>query len=197
MQRQLVGQVATLGHLDRVDFTDEVGDRGVGCGQLLAEAFAAVHPVDRRVVTEFGDEVAGMLRDRRVRVVVDLAAGDDRHPLVEQTRERADHARLRLPSLAEEDHVVARQQRVLQLRHHRVLVARHAREQRLARSNLLDGVLANLLLDGPRHPPRLAQRTQRRREMCRSIHCRVSHGPNLALRPRTRLAERRRRARRC
>ena len=63
-----------------------------------------------------GDEVAGVLRHRVVRVVVDLAAGDDRHPLVEQAGERADHAGLGLAALAEEDHVVAGEQRVLELR---------------------------------------------------------------------------------
>ena len=38
VQRELVGEVAALGHLDRVDLADEVGDRRVGRGQLLAEA---------------------------------------------------------------------------------------------------------------------------------------------------------------
>ena len=50
VQRELVGEVAALGHLDGVDLADEVGDRGVGRGQLLAEAVVAVHPVDRGVV---------------------------------------------------------------------------------------------------------------------------------------------------
>ena len=50
VERELVGQVATLGHLDRVDLTDEVGDRRVGGGQLLAVAVVAVDPVDRGVV---------------------------------------------------------------------------------------------------------------------------------------------------
>ena len=44
VQRQLVGQVAALGDLDRVDLADEVGDRGVGGGQLLAVAVVAVDP---------------------------------------------------------------------------------------------------------------------------------------------------------
>ena len=94
--RQLVGEVAALGDLDRVDLADEVGDRRVGRGQLLAEAVVAVHPLDRRVVAVLGDEVAGVLRHRAVRVVVDLGAGDDRQPLVEQVDERADDAGLRL-----------------------------------------------------------------------------------------------------
>ena len=50
VDRQLVGEVAALGDLDRVDLADQVGDRRVGRGQLLAEAALAVHPLDRRVV---------------------------------------------------------------------------------------------------------------------------------------------------
>ena len=129
---ELVGEVAALGHLDRVDLADEVGDRRVGRGELLAEAAVAVHPLDRRLVAALGDEHAGVVRDRVVRVVVDLAAGDDRHPLVEQRGERADHAGLRLAALAEEDHVVAGEQRVLELREDGVLVADHAVDERLA-----------------------------------------------------------------
>ena len=44
---ELVGEVATLGDLDRVDLADEVGDRRVGRRELLAEAAVAVHPLDR------------------------------------------------------------------------------------------------------------------------------------------------------
>ena len=57
VQRQLVGQVAALGDLDRVDLADQVGDRRVRRGQLLPEAVVAVHPRDRRVVAVLGDEV--------------------------------------------------------------------------------------------------------------------------------------------
>ena len=157
VQGELVGQVAAFGDLDRVDLADEVGDRRVGRGELLAVPVVAVDPGDRRVVAQLGDEVAGVLRHRVVRVVVDLAAGDDRHPLVEQAGERADHAGLRLPPLAEEDHVVAGEQCVLELRHHRVLVAGHPGEQRLAGGDLLDRVLANFLLHRARHPAGCAQ----------------------------------------
>jgi hypothetical protein len=59
VQGQLVGQVAALGHLDRVDLADQVGDGGVGGGQLLAEALVAVHPVDGGVVALLGHQVAG------------------------------------------------------------------------------------------------------------------------------------------
>ena len=38
VQGELVGQVAALGHLDRVDLADQIGDRRVRGGELLAEA---------------------------------------------------------------------------------------------------------------------------------------------------------------
>ena len=38
VERELVGEVAALGDLDRVDLADQVGDRRVGGGELLAEA---------------------------------------------------------------------------------------------------------------------------------------------------------------
>ena len=122
----------------------------------------AVHPGDRGRVAVLGDEVAGVLADRRVRVVVDLAAGDDRHPLVEQAGERADDPRLGLAALAEEDHVVAGEERVLELRHHRVLVAQDTLEQRLAGSDLGDGVAPDLLLHRHRGPAGGQELTQGR-----------------------------------
>ena len=50
VERQLVGEIAAFGDLDRVDLADQVGDRRVGRGELLAVATAAMHPFDRRVV---------------------------------------------------------------------------------------------------------------------------------------------------
>ena len=59
VDRQLVGEVAAFGDLDRVDLADEVGDRRVGRRELLAEAAVAVHPLDRRLVAALGDEHDG------------------------------------------------------------------------------------------------------------------------------------------
>src|SRR5690606_25927939 len=107
-----------------------------------------------------GDEVAGVPRHRVVGVVVDLAAGDDRHPLVEQPDEGADHAGLRLAALAEEDDVVPGEQGVLELGQDGVLVAEHRRDQLLPGGDAGDGVAADLLLHrdgGPARGPELAQ----------------------------------------
>ena len=157
VEGQLVGQVATLGHLDGVDLADQVGDRGVGRRQLLAEAVLAVDPVDPGVLAVLGHQVPGVLRDRVVGVVVDLRTGDDRHPLVEQVHERADQAGLGLAPLAQEDDVVAGQEGVLELGDDRVLIAQHAREQWLAGADLGDRVAPQLLFDRAGHPSGLAE----------------------------------------
>ena len=160
---ELVGQVAALGDLDGVDLADQVGDRRVGRGQLLAEAPLPVDPLDRRLVGPFGDQHRARGARSVVRVVVDLAARHDRHPLVEQRGERADHARLRLAALAEEDHVVAGDERVLELREDRLLVADDAFDELASLGDAYQRVLAHLFLDGPRHPPAGPQLAERSR----------------------------------
>ena len=60
--------------------------------------------------------------------------------------ERAQDARLRLPAQAEQNEVVPRQQRVDDLRHHRVFVADDAGEQRAALTEAVEQVLAHLVL---------------------------------------------------
>ena len=88
-------------------------------------------------------------------IVVDLAAGDDRHPLVEQVDERADHAGLRLATLAEEDDVVRGEQRVLELRAGRCPRSRRRRRRPASPAAIArDRVLAHLLLDRAARPSR-------------------------------------------
>ena len=96
MDRQFVGQVPALGDPDRVDLADEVGDGGVGRGQLLAVAVAAVDPGDRQVLARLGQEVLGEAGDRVEGVVVDLGVGDHGQPLVEQAHHGSDDPRLGL-----------------------------------------------------------------------------------------------------
>ena len=102
----------------------------------------------------------------RVRIVVDLTAGDDRHPLVEQAGERADDARLGLAALAEEDHVVTGEQRVLELRHDGVLVAENAVEQGLTSGDAGDGVAPDLFFHRGRLPARGLQIAEGVSECC-------------------------------
>ena len=59
VERQLVGQVATLRDLDRIDLADEVGDRDIGRRQLLGVAPVAWQPVDGGVVAVALEDPAG------------------------------------------------------------------------------------------------------------------------------------------
>ena len=127
-----VAERAPLRDLDRVDVTDEVAHAGVGCRQLLAVALAAVLPRHLRPVPLRGDDPPASRAYRVVGMVVDLAAGDDRRPLVQQCHQRADQSGLALAALAEQHHVVAGQDRPFHLREHGVVEADDPREAHLA-----------------------------------------------------------------
>ena len=147
VDRELVGEPAPLGHPHRVYVTDQVADGDIRRRQLLDVALVAMHPRDLRVVTLLRDRCAGGGGDRREGVVVDLAAGHLRQPFVEERDERADHARLRLTALSQEDQVVTTEQRVHQRREHRVVVAEHALADALAGAQAPQEVCAQLLAD--------------------------------------------------
>ena len=153
VDRQLVGEVAALGDLDRVDLADEVGDRRVGRRELLAEATVAVHPLDRRLVAALGDAACRACDEIGWygSSLISLPATIGIHSS-SRFDERADDARLRLAALAEEDHVVAGEQRVRELRQHGVFVADDAVDERFARRQLAHRVRADLFLDWPRRP---------------------------------------------
>ena len=161
VQRELVAQVAALGHLDRVDLADQIGDRRVGRGELLAVAGVTMDPVDRGGVAMFLHERTRVGRDGVVWVIVDLGPLDDRHPFVEQIGQPADHPRLRLTALTQKDHVVTGEQCVLQLGQNGVLVAEHGGHDRVAVADAIDGVAPKLLRHRNGRPSARLQLTQR------------------------------------
>ena len=105
----------------------------------------------RRVAVALDDGPGGRA-DRGERVVVELAAADDRQPRIEQPDEQARHPGLGLAALAEEDEVLAGQDRVLDGRDDRLLVADDAREDLRRPREASQEVGPQLLLDGPRSP---------------------------------------------
>ena len=118
-----VAQRAALGDLHRVHVADQVGDAGVGRGELLGVPLVAVPPLDRQRVAELDRAAARLVGDRLVGVLAELGAADDRRPLVEQADQGAQQPGLALAALAEEHHVVAGDQRPLELRDDGVLEA--------------------------------------------------------------------------
>ena len=111
-----VPEAAALGDLDRVDVTDQVGDAGVGGGQLLGVALAAVPPLHRQVVAELLGPPDRLRRDRRVRMFAQFRPGDHRRPFVKQPDQRPQQPGFALAAFAEQNEVVARDQRALHLR---------------------------------------------------------------------------------
>ena len=144
---QLVGEVAALRDLDRVDLADEVRDRDVGGGQLFAVAGLAADPADLDRVAVPLDQVEAAPADGTEGMIVDLAARDHGHEFVQQAHERAHDPALRLAALAEHDDVVAGDDRVGELGQDRVVVAHDAGEQLLAGAEAGQEVAAHLLLD--------------------------------------------------
>jgi hypothetical protein len=156
-----VTQGPALGHLHRVDVTDQVADAGVRGGQLLAVAVAGVAPDDRQVLAELFGQPPAPGTHRHVRVVVDLASGHRGRPLVEQPDQGPDQPGLTLAALAEQDHVVTGQQGPLEVREHRVPEADDPGETVLAGPHPGQQVLPDLLFDAPVHVAVRAQFTQR------------------------------------
>ena len=143
-----VAEGPALGYLHRVDVADQVADAGVGRGELFAVPLGPVPPRYGQVIAELRLKTAATGADRRVRVVVDLAAGDGRRPLVEQFAEGADKPRLPLAALPEQDDVVARKQGALDMGEHSLVEANDAREPFLSRAHAREQVLSDLLLHG-------------------------------------------------
>ncbi len=153
MDGELVAERASRGDLHRIDVADQVGDRDIGRRELLDVAIVAVHPGDRRLVA--------LLRHAAARAYAETGANGSSWISLPATigshssssaAELADHARLRLPAFAEEDQVVAAEQRVLDRGHHRVVVAEDAVEERLGRADARQQVRAQLLAQRSRLP---------------------------------------------
>ena len=115
---------------DGVDVADDVGDGHVRRGQLLDVALLGGEPGDRRLVPALGHEVAAAAAERTEGVVVDLAPGHHGQGGIEQGGEAAQEPALGLAAQAEQDHVVAREDRVRDLGHDGLVVAEDAREER-------------------------------------------------------------------
>src|SRR5439155_17397330 len=156
------GQVPTLRDLNRIHLADQIRDADVGCGQLLRVAILGSDPGNGRLVAMLLDQPHREGRYGLEGVVVQLGARDGRDPWIEECNQRTGDAALGLPTLAEQDHVLARQDSVLDLGQDRLVVAKDPRQQRLAAADLVEQVGPHLLLDRARPPPRAAQLTEGR-----------------------------------
>ena len=145
-------RVRPCGDPDRVDVADQVADAGVRGGELLAVPHrrgAARRPAGRRRASAASRREAGRERvygcsfssEPAITGVHSSSSAD----------QRADQPGLALAALAEQHHVVAGEQRPLDLGQHGVVVADDAGEARLAGAQPGQQVVAQLLLDGAVH----------------------------------------------
>src|SRR5260370_513344 len=117
-KRQRMGEVGgSAGGTNGMDMADNVGESDMGSGELLDEALVAGHPGDGRVVAVFGNFLAAGAADGPERIVIDLAAGHNGNFGVQQLHEAAQNAALRLSAQTEENEIVARKERIHDLRH--------------------------------------------------------------------------------
>ncbi len=92
------------------------------------------------------DALAAGAADRRVGIVVNLAAGNRGNFGIQQRGQAAQDARLGLPAQSQQDEVVPRKQRIDDLRDHRFFVAVNAGEQRIALFQARQKIFAQFLL---------------------------------------------------
>ena len=113
MDAQLAADgMAAFRSFDGVDVADYVGYRHVGRGKFLDISGIPVTKIDGGLIAEFLNEVATSPADRSKRVIVDLATGDYWNHVVQQRGQLAQDSTLGLAAEAQQDHIVARQNRI-------------------------------------------------------------------------------------
>ena len=149
VHRELVAELQTRsGRLDRVDVANHVGDGDVRRRELLHIPGLAREPGDGQLVSLGGQAAAARRTEGRERVVVNLAAGDDRDFRIELIGQRAEEPRLGLTAQTEENEVMFGEQGVGDLRHDALVIADDAPEQGLAGAQARNRIGAQFLFHG-------------------------------------------------
>src|SRR5207253_1843728 len=104
-------------------------------------------PRDRSCILFARDQLPAAAADWRIRVVVDLASRNIGRLRVKQPGERAQDAALGLPPQSEQDEIVARQDRVYDLRHNGIVVTHDSRKYWTSLAQARHQVLAHLVFD--------------------------------------------------
>src|SRR5262249_27185083 len=126
-------------------------------GQFLHVALVAVHPGDWGLFGLRRDHIATPPANRRIWVVMNLAAGDVRSPLIQQCGELTDQPCLRLPAQSKKNEIVPREHCVDHLRYNRVVVAENPGKQRFPTLDLTDQIIAEFVLDSAGGEPLLRE----------------------------------------
>ena len=115
---------------DGIDVTNQIRDGDIGRRQLFHVAIIRREISNGRTVAEARDFVAAAPANRCIRVVVDLASGEVRHVRIEQRGQCPQDTAFGLAAESEENKIMARKQRVDDLRYHGIVIADDSREDR-------------------------------------------------------------------
>src|ERR1019366_5519668 len=130
---ELIAQGAPrAGRLDGVHVAEDVGDGDVGRREFFDKARIARKPSDGCGVTTLGNQVAARAADRRLWIVVNFATGDVGNFHVQEIDQPAQDAALGLAPQTEKNEIVAREDRVGDLRQNSLFVTVNAGEERLS-----------------------------------------------------------------
>src|ERR1017187_9230976 len=116
-------------------------------------------PGNRRGVSFFSNQLAASPADRHIRVIVDLATGDVRHLRIKQSSQSPQNSALSLAAQPEENEIMPRQDRVYDLRHHRVVIANDARKYLAAFAQPRHKIVAQFIFYPPRSESLCSKRT--------------------------------------
>ena len=153
MYRQLVRQIPPLGNLNRVNLPNQIRHRNIRRRQLLAIPLLPTHPHNRRVIPLRLQDPPALRANRNQRIAIQIAPRQRRHCLIQQPDHMPNKPRLSLPPLPQQNHILPRQNRILQLRNNRILKPDYPRKQLLPRLNLANQIPPYLFLDAARHIP--------------------------------------------
>ena len=100
-------------------------------------------------VAELRNPVPAAAADGRVRIVVNLAAGNVGHLRIEQRGQSSQDAALGLTAQSQQNKIMTRKNGIDDLRHHGIVVADDARENRPALAKFRHQVVAQFVLHAP------------------------------------------------
>src|SRR5580692_2533474 len=147
VNRHLAAQfVPAARGLDGIDVANQVGDGYIGRGQLFNVAVFLREIRDGSGIAELRDFVPAAAADRRIGIVVNLAARDVRSLRVEQRGKGAQNAALGLAAKSQQNKVMPRKDRIDNLRHNGIVIANNSEEDWSDLAKFRHQVIAQLVL---------------------------------------------------
>ena len=148
MDREFAAQLlSAASRFDRINVADEVGDSDVGCGQFLDVALFGRQIGDLGFISLSADPVTARPAKGRVRIVMDFASCDVGRLRIEQASKCPQDSTLCLATQAQQNEIVAGEDRVHQLWDHGIVIADDARKYRAVSLQASDQIFAQFVLN--------------------------------------------------